>query len=198
MTACPCETLKGRAATRRGATASTRRERGDGLGVQLRVGLFKSPAMASPRLIPNPRRLAVTARQRVGVAQKPGRMNRAGLSFRGHSLAPPTAWKSRVGSFASRSILHVGFRRTRARLRVRSRGPTVRRLPQLNHNSSPPVTGTSPVTHRSSTFFIHHRTNRARRRRATRRRSLAPRGAPVRSLQGEEAPSHDSPGQHAR
>lgn len=44
-------------------------------------------------------------------------------SSRGHYLAPPPVGMSRVGSFASRSVLSAGSARTRARARVRSRPP---------------------------------------------------------------------------
>jgi hypothetical protein len=91
-------------------------------------GLFRSPAMAvSVDAVPPPATpRGLHPRQRASFLQGWSNTTLRGgtlRSSRGHYLAPPPVGMSRVGSFASRSVLSAGSARTRARARVRSRPP---------------------------------------------------------------------------
>ena len=91
-------------------------------------GLFISPAMAvSVDAVPPPATpRGLHPRQRASFLQGLSNTTLRGgtlRSSRGHYLAPPPVGMSRVGSFASRSVLSAGSARTRARARVRSRPP---------------------------------------------------------------------------
>ena len=87
-------------------------------------GLFRSPAMAvSVDAVPPPATpRGLHPRQRASFLQGWSNTTLRGgtlRSSRGHYLAPPPVGMSRVGSFASRSVLSAGSARTRARARVR-------------------------------------------------------------------------------
>ena len=91
-------------------------------------GLFRSPAMAvSVDAVPPPATpRGLHPRQRASFLQGWSNTTLRGgtlRSSRGHYLAPPPVGMSRVGSFASRSVLSAGSARTRALARVRSRPP---------------------------------------------------------------------------
>ena len=167
-------------------------------------GLFRSPAMAvSVDAVPPPATpRGLHPRQRASFLQGWSNTTLRGgtlRSSRGHYLAPPPVGMSRVGSFASRSVLSAGSARTRARARVRSRPPGNR--PELSC-----LTTVSRQSERNFTsqvgrqLFVFEWRNRARRRRAPAPSTpTEPRAAHRTFLYRlKKASSHDPHGQHAR
>ena len=121
-------------------------------------GLFRSPAMAvSVDAVPRPATpRGLHPRQRASFLQGWSNTTLRGgtlRSSRGHYLAPPPVGMSRVGSFASRSVLSAGSARTRARARVRSRPPGDRQeLSCLTTVSRQSDRNFTHVSSRASTF----------------------------------------------
>ena len=148
-------------------------------------GLFKSPAMAvSVDAVPPPATpRGLHPRQRASFLQGWSNTTLRGgtlRSSRGHYLAPPPVGMSRVGSFASRSVLSAGSARTRARARVRSRPPGDRQeLSCLTTVSRQSGRNFTHVSSRASTFCFRVAESRPE---TTRPGSLdahrAPRGTP--------------------
>lgn len=148
-------------------------------------GLFKSPAMAvSVDAVPPPATpRGLHPRQRASFLQGWSNTTLRGgtlRSSRGHYLAPPPVGMSRVGSFASRSVLSAGSARTRARARVRSRPPGDRQeLSCLTTVSRQSGRNFTHVSSRASTFCFRVAESRPE---TTRAGSLdahrAPRGTP--------------------
>ena len=148
-------------------------------------GLFRSPAMAvsvdavTPPATPR----GLHPRQRASFLQGWSNTTLRGgtlRSSRGHYLAPPPVGMSRVGSFASRSVLSAGSARTRARARVRSRPPGDRQeLSCLTTVSRQSERNFTHVSSRASTFCFRVAESRPE---TTRAGSLdahrAPRGTP--------------------
>ena len=149
-------------------------------------GLFRSPAMAvSVDAVPPPATpRGLHPRQRASFLQGWSNTTLRGgtlRSSRGHYLAPPPVGMSRVGSFASRSVLSAGSARTRARARVRSRAPPGDRpeLSCLTTVSRQSGRNFTHVSSRASTFCFRVAESRPE---TTRAGSLdahrAPRGTP--------------------
>ena len=148
-------------------------------------GLFRSPAMAvSVDAVPPPATpRGLHPRQRASFLQGWSNTTLRGgtlRSSRGHYLAPPPVGMSRVGSFASRSVLSAGSARTRARARVRSRPPGDRQeLSCLTTVSRQSERNFTHVSSRASTFCFRVAESRPETTRAS---SLdahrAPRGTP--------------------
>ena len=148
-------------------------------------GLFRSPAMAvSVDAVPPPATpRGLHPRQRASFLQGWSNTTLRGgtlRSSRGHYLAPPPVGMSRVGSFASRSVLSAGSARTRARARVRSRPPGDRQeLSCLTTVSRQSGRNFTHVSSRASTFCFRVAESRPE---TTRPGSLdahrAPRGTP--------------------
>lgn len=148
-------------------------------------GLFRSPAMAvSVDAVPPPATpRGLHPRQRASFLQGWSNTTLRGgtlRSSRGHYLAPPPVGMSRVGSFASRSVLSAGSARTRARARVRSRPPGDRpELSCLTTVSRQSGRNFTHVSSRASTFCFRVAESRPE---TTRAGSLdahrAPRGTP--------------------
>lgn len=148
-------------------------------------GLFRSPAMAvSVDAVPPPATpRGLHPRQRASFLQGWSNTTLRGgtlRSSRGHYLAPPPVGMSRVGSFASRSVLSAGSARTRARARVRSRAPGNRQeLSCLTTVSRQSDRNFTHVSSRASTFCFRVAESRPE---TTRAGSLdahrAPRGTP--------------------
>ena len=148
-------------------------------------GLFRSPAMAvSVDAVPPPATpRGLHPRQRASFLQGWSNTTLRGgtlRSSRGHYLAPPPVGMSRVGSFASRSVLSAGSARTRARARVRSRPPGDRQeLSCLTTVSRQSGRNFTHVSSRASTFCFRVAESRPE---TTRAGSLdahrAPRGTP--------------------
>ena len=148
-------------------------------------GLFRSPAMAvSVDAVPPPATpRGLHPRQRASFLQGWSNTTLRGgtlRSSRGHYLAPPPVGMSRVGSFASRSVLSAGSARTRARARVRSRPPGDRQeLSCLTTVSRQSDRNFTHVSSRASTFCFRVAESRPE---TTRPGSLdahrAPRGTP--------------------
>lgn len=148
-------------------------------------GLFRSPAMAvSVDAVPRPATpRGLHPRQRASFLQGWSNTTLRGgtlRSSRGHYLAPPPVGMSRVGSFASRSVLSAGSARTRARARVRSRPPGDRQeLSCLTTVSRQSGRNFTHVSSRASTFCFRVAESRPE---TTRAGSLdahrAPRGTP--------------------
>ena len=148
-------------------------------------GLFKSPAMAvSVDAVPPPATpRGLHPRQRASFLQGWSNTTLRGgtlRSSRGHYLAPPPVGMSRVGSFASRSVLSAGSARTRALARVRSRPPGDRQeLSCLTTVSRQSGRNFTHVSSRASTFCFRVAESRPE---TTRAGSLdahrAPRGTP--------------------
>ena len=148
-------------------------------------GLFRSPAMAvSVDAVPPPATpRGLHPRQRASFLQGWSNTTLRGgtlRSSRGHYLAPPPVGMSRVGSFASRSVLSAGSARTRARARVRSRAPGNRQeLSCLTTVSRQSDRNFTHVSSRASTFCFRVAESRPE---TTRPGSLdahrAPRGTP--------------------
>ena len=148
-------------------------------------GLFRSPAMAvSVDAVPPPATpRGLHPRQRASFLQGWSNTTLRGgtlRSSRGHYLAPPPVGMSRVGSFASRSVLSAGSARTRARARVRSRPPGDRpELSCLTTVSRQSGRNFAHVSSRASTFCFRVAESRPE---TTRAGSLdahrAPRGTP--------------------
>ena len=148
-------------------------------------GLFRSPAMAvSVDAVPPPATpRGLHPRQRASFLQGWSNTTLRGgtlRSSRGHYLAPPPVGMSRVGSFASRSVLSAGSARTRALARVRSRPPGDRQeLSCLTTVSRQSERNFTHVSSRASTFCFRVAESRPE---TTRPGSLdahrAPRGTP--------------------
>ena len=148
-------------------------------------GLFRSPAMAvSVDAVPPPATpRGLHPRQRASFLQGWSNTTLRGgtlRSSRGHYLAPPPVGMSRVGSFASRSVLSAGSARTRALARVRSRPPGDRQeLSCLTTVSRQSERNFTHVSSRASTFCFRVAESRPE---TTRAGSLdahrAPRGTP--------------------
>lgn len=148
-------------------------------------GLFRSPAMAvNVDAVPPPATpRGLHPRQRASFLQGWSNTTLRGgtlRSSRGHYLAPPPVGMSRVGSFASRSVLSAGSARTRARARVRSRPPGDRQeLSCLTTVSRQSGRNFTHVSSRASTFCFRVAESRPE---TTRAGSLdahrAPRGTP--------------------
>ena len=148
-------------------------------------GLFRSPAMAvSVDAVPPPATpRGLHPRQRASFLQGWSNTTLRGgtlRSSRGHYLAPPPVGMSRVGSFASRSVLSAGSARTRALARVRSRAPGDRQ--ELSCQTTVSRQSERNFTHvssRASTFCFRVAESRPE---TTRAGSLdghrAPRGTP--------------------
>ena len=148
-------------------------------------GLFRSPAMAvSVDAVPPPATpRGLHPRQRASFLQGWSNTTLRGgtlRSSRGHYLAPPPVGMSRVGSFASRSVLSAGSARTRARARVRSRPPGDRQeLSCLTTVSRQSGRNFTHVSSRASTFCFRVAESRPETTRpGTLDAHRAPRGTP--------------------